>query len=201
MVKACQTHVRESTRFTAETWRMLLNASQMEMQAQTSILRGEFSVPLQPLVREYFTGSLYRILGKPRMSDGTKLTVAGYDDITDFYATGTPSKLYPLGSHSGSMMVGLYPIPAEETTGSLILYGCMWPEEIKIDTPESFIPDFEAIDHDTMVLGAVCQAERIDTDLTVSQMVRQQYADGLLAMKSRANYRATGARKMVVRGR
>jgi hypothetical protein len=203
VVDACRIHLREPTRFDAQKWRVLMNAAQMEMQGQTHLLEGEFTIILEEGVRAYDISAhgLYRLTQDPCfLDDGSVLPRYERNRLagSNLEETGTPDKVYIVGTG----LLGFYPVPNAAMAGrTVLLYGKRWPAEITATTPDSFVPEFEAIDHPTLVLGTVMQAERIDTDINISQLVRAQYADGIGSMRSRQNNRLGSAGVVRVSGR
>jgi hypothetical protein len=194
MIAGCRLHLREPTRFSPTDWRFFLNTAQMEMQQQTRILEGDFDVPLVVSRRVYDlrTAGVYHLKATAKLGT-TALPVKNLRDVVeqDLYAEGTPTTLY----WAATGRLGVLPVPDAASDGQVLrLHGWYWPTEISSTTPDSFEPDFEPIDHPSMVLGAVLIAERVDTDLNVSQMIRQQYGDAIQSMRSRAQNRVTGAR-------
>jgi hypothetical protein len=202
MVESCKMYVREANRFSSADWRRLLNAAQMEMQQQTRILVGDFDVPLVAGTRLYDVASvgLYRLSGAATIG-GTRLTLADHgllSKTSELTTAGFPTHVY----FARTGRIGLYPVPDLTADGStLVLHGYYSPAEITALTPETFEPSFDPIDHPTMVLGAVVQAERIDKNLDISQLTRQQYSDGVSSMRSRAQNRVTGGRVVAPMGR
>lgn len=201
IIDDCVAHVRESQRFTPSDWKRFINLAQMEIQKQTEILEGSHEVVVMQGQRLYSMrqSGLYRLTEDPRLGDVRigRTTHSALVSV-DLAEEGEPRVIYS----EGAGVFGLWPVPDEATSGKILrLFGKHAPSEVTAATPLSDEPPFEYIDHPTVMLGALLQAERVDKDLAVGDRVKTQYIENIMHMRGRATNRIPGVKRVKPRGR
>lgn len=195
--------IREDGRYTPTQWISLINAAATEIQTRTKMCRGTVEFTLGPGQRVYsgVALGLTDLLEDPKIGTSKiarKLRSEVIDN--DLSTTGTPLYIYPEGMGTW----GLYPVPNSSIAvdgAKITMYGAITPTAIADTDPMTTVLPFEPIDHYTLLYGALSIAERTDTDLVISDRIRQQYIDGVNAMMARATNRMSGAIRMKPCGR
>jgi hypothetical protein len=196
-IERCKLHVRRNTWLTDPDWVRLIDSACQEIQSQTHYIQATSNVLLEEGVSEYDLSAsrIYR-LTRPPVLDGETLMLTSQAAVARYLADPENGKpVYAYEARSG--FLGLYPVPDADSAGkSVSITGNAWPQRMTPSTPLSTTLPFDEGAHDTIVYGALLLAERIDTDVTVSEMVRSQYQSGIVALRARAANLTPGTKYM-----
>jgi hypothetical protein len=199
-IESAKMYLRRDVWFQEPDWKSLLNAAQMDFASRAHTMHDDFEIPLVPGTAEYDVSAAGMMnVSEPPVLNGTALTVLSRDALYarigthDLTLSGTPQYMYPISETT----VGFYPVPADADVGAIVLvHGSRYPQEITADTPlETELP-FEPIDHPTLVLGMVAQAERIDKDVVVARDIVQLYDRGIQSARHRDRVRFPGTSRV-----